>query len=599
MNSIREKFRSAEAAKNRESKSKFEILDEIYGFMLKHMVEQGPDGIEEPFDTTNGYFDVQIFGGYAMYRNLQLLASPAGLPFIIRKLSEPIIQNIHIVESRIANLEAIYKSTPENSVSKSKKRRIGHQIGEEQKKLTQLNAILPTKEQALETQEKYRKLLKIFQDSPVITTDDIDFKIFTKDKLLSTMNPRIKQTLKDIKPIMFKYIHTIMTDTLPVMSGEVSFNNNRSGKYYKFMKAGAVDIAFMIDHKIPALEVYERFFMNTDPATPFNGTYPGLTDSTIPVSMAEDSGIDPVVPGVAAIPLMWANQTHLAVLAIAGVLNGKYTNKNKSISKVIGRLLMANAMYYPWYDYRVVSDYLYYIDWVNTHHGFDLVMSASVSRRATNNNKRAASGLARELLGRYFAMLIVTPEQARFVELIIDEDAEFKRDLGLTDTEIAKLKGVFMLSRFQPLSANNRNVMKGGRVPESVITGNLSLVSRLLNHHHTSYGKSQKGSVKNKKGSSQRRSKKKAANKFAYKGELASLDDDIPSRADKFIMRELVAYREPSGLTTARYQGVDSVNKRIAEIREMTERLQSQTGNNKTRKTMTGGVWNPFRNKSP
>jgi hypothetical protein len=135
--------------------------------------------------------------------------------------------------------------------------------------------------------------------------------------------------------------------------------------------------------------------------------------------------------------------------------------------------------------------------------------------------------------------------------------------------------------------------MKGGRVPESVINGKLSLVSRKLNHH-TPTGKLLNGSVK--KGSSQRRTMKNATNKFAYKGELASLDDDTQSPADKFIMRELVNYREP---TAARYQGVDSVNKRIAELHKMTEKLQSQTGNNKTRKTMTGGIWNPFRNKSP
>jgi hypothetical protein len=136
--------------------------------------------------------------------------------------------------------------------------------------------------------------------------------------------------------------------------------------------------------------------------------------------------------------------------------------------------------------------------------------------------------------------------------------------------------------------------MTGGRVPESVITGNLSSVNRKLKHHHTPTSKSQNGSVK--KGSSKRRSKKKVANKIAYKGELASLDDDTQSPADKFIMRELVNYREP---TAARYQGVDSVNKRIAELHKMTEKLQSQTGNNKTRKTMTGGIWNPFSNKSP
>lgn len=547
MNNIRKTFRSDEVVKAREHKSKFELLDEIYEFILKHMMMQGPEGIDEPFDSSNGYFDVQIFGGYAMYRNLQLLASPAGLPFIIRKLSEPIVQNIRIVESIIAKLEDERHSAPENSVSKSKKRRIGHQIGEKQKILDELNAMLPTKEHALATQEKYRELLYIFQDSPVITTDDIDFKLFTKDKLLSTMNPRIKQTLNDIKPIMYKYIHTIMTDTLQAVSGEVSFNNNRSGKYYKFMKAGAVDIAFMTDHKIPALEVYERFFRDTNPTTPFNGTYPGLTDSSIPVSIAaEDSGMDPVVPGVAAIPLMWANQTHLAVLAISGVLTGKYTNKNKSISKVIGRLLMANAMYYPWYDYHVVSDYLWYIDQMNTHRGFDIAMSTSVSRKATNNNKQLATSLARELLGRYFAMLIVTPEQARLVELIIDEDAEFKRDLALSEVDIARVKGILMLSRFPQLPSQNipsQTTMTGGRVPESVITGNMTLARRLT------LAPTGKGSVK--KGSSQRRTLKShkspsLGSVFDYKGEFDLLDDDKQSPADKFIMRELMAYRIPT-----------------------------------------------------
>ena len=94
MNNIRKSLRSDESARARAGKPIFALLDEIYEFMLKHMVEVGPSGINEPFDSANGYFDVQIFGGYAMYRNLQLLASPGGIQYIKNRILEPIQSKI-------------------------------------------------------------------------------------------------------------------------------------------------------------------------------------------------------------------------------------------------------------------------------------------------------------------------------------------------------------------------------------------------------------------------------------------------------------------------------------------------------------------------
>jgi hypothetical protein len=578
MNNIRKQFRSKEASNARAAKTQFEVLDKIYDFMLTHMVELGPNGIEEPFDTANGYFDVQIFGGYAMYRNLQLLASPDGFPFILRRLSAPIIKQIEAVEAKIAKLKDIKSkaSNGNNAATKSKIRRVNRQLGSANQKLDELHAMLPTKEKVLAVQQKYTELLHLFLQSRTITTSDIDFKVFTKDNILKSEDSKTKRILDDIKPIMSDYLRTIMTDTLQAISGEISFNNNRSGKYYKFLKAGAVDIAFMVDHKIPALEVYERYFTSLDPTTPFNGTYPGLTDTTIPVSTSEDArDRDEIVPCVAAIPLMWANQTHLAVLAISGVLSGKYTNKNKSISKVIGRLLMANAMYYPDYDFNVVYDYLNYIDWLNTNRGFDVVMATSVTRKATANNKQAAMSLARELLMRYVELLIVSPEQARLVELIINEDAEFKRDLVLSDVDIARVKGVLMLSRFSAAD-QNKAVMTGGKVDVAKMAGSNSKQQFI----RQASGKSAKN--KGSKGSSQRT--KKAANAIAnnksaignvvpYNGKLAALDDDKQTPADKFIMRELLGY-EDKGYTTARYQDMESVNGRIDELHKMMSKLK-------------------------
>lgn len=534
MNNIRSSFLSNEA---RQNKTIFELLDEIYMFMIKHMSELGPKDIKEPFNKQNGYFDVQIFGGYAMYQNLLLLASPDGLPFILHRLTEPINNQIQALEAKIAKFEEGLKGGDNNKTpeTKSKLRRLGKLHGNAKEELSKLKEMLPTLETAQAIQDRYANLLYLFIQSSVITTNDIDFKVFTKHNILSSKKPLILQVIKEIKPGMEEYFRTIMVDTLHAVSGDISFNDNRHGRYYKFLKAGAVDIAFMTDHKIPALELYERFFTSIDSHTPFNGTYPGITDTTIPISTHEDSGIYPVVPGVAAIPLMWANQTHLAVLAIAGVICGKYTNKNKSISKVIGRLLMANAMYYPAYDYHVVGDYLGFIDWMNTFRGLDNVMSISVSRKATNNNKQSAASLARELLGRYVDMLIVSPEQSRLVELIIDEDAEFRRDLALSDVEIARVKGVLMLSRFDsPVHVAKNNTihpLTGGRVDT------FSPPHKISKPGSSQRRKTMKANTKNKKEKSC----------FEYEGEFRAFDEDMPSPADKFIMHELRAYRTPSG----------------------------------------------------
>jgi len=579
MNNIRKQFLSNEASRARANKTIFEKLDEIYDFMLTHMVELGPDAIYKPFDAANSYFDVQIFGGYAMYRNLQLLASPDGFAFILRRLKEPIIKHIQVVEAKIAKLEDI-KSKVGNvntPVTKSKKRRLGQQLMSANQELDKLHAMLPNEETVLFVQQRYTALLQLFLQSRTITTSDIDFKVFTKDNILKSGDSKTMSILDDIKPIMSDYLSTIMTDTLHAISDEISFNNNRSGKYYKFLKAGAVDIAFMVDHKIPALEVYERYFTSLDPTTPFNGTYPGLTDTSIPVSTAEDEhDQDKIIPCVAAIPLMWANQTHLAVLAISGVICGKYTNKNKSISKVIGRLLIANAMYYPDYDYRIVFDYVRYIDWLNAFYGFDEAMATSVTRKATANNKQAAMSLARELLMCYVELLIVSHEQARLVEMIIDEDAEFKRDLALLEVDIARVKGVLMLSRFpSPVSAaaadQNKAVMTGGKVAEMAGTqGEHPLIT-----HETRKSANKARS----EGSSQRRTKKSTARNtklgrvVPYTGELDGLDDDTPTPADKFIMRELMNYQETDD-HTARYQNMDSVNAKIAELHKMMSKLK-------------------------
>jgi hypothetical protein len=575
MNNIRKQFRSKEASNARAAKTQFEVLDKIYDFMLTHMVELGPNGIAEPFDTANGYFDVQIFGGYAMYRNLQLLASPDGYPFILRRLAAPIIKDIEVMEAKIAKLEDIKSkaSNGNNAVTKSKLRRVNGQLGSANKELAKLNAKLPTKDKVLAVQQKYTALLQLFQRSRTITTGDIDFKVFTKDNILKSEDSKTKRILDGIKPIMSDYLRTIMTDTLQAISGEISFNNNRSGKYYKFLKAGAVDIAFMVDHKIPALEVYERYFTTQDPTTPFNGTYPGLTDTTIPVSTAEDvRDRDEIVPCVAAIPLMWANQTHLAVLAISGVLSGKYTNKNKSISKVIGRLLMANAMYYPDYDYRIVFDYVRYIDWLNAFYGFDEAMATSVTRKATANNKQAAMGLAIELLMRYVEFLIVSPEQARLVEMIMDEDAEFRRDLDLSKVESARVKGILMLSRFSV--AQNNNALTGGKLGVDMmsdINNRQRFISQALGKSANNIGS---------QSSSQRRTKKAPnPNKsdigrvVPYTDEITTLDDDTPTPADKFIMRELLDFDGIVG-QTARYQGMDSVNDRIGELHIIMSKLK-------------------------
>jgi hypothetical protein len=383
---------------------------------------------------------------------------------------------------------------------------------------------------------------------------------------------------------MFDYFRTIMIDALEAVSGEVVFNDNRHGRYFKILKAGAVDIAFMVDHKIPALEVYERHFTIQDPTTPFNGTYPGITDSTIPVSTAEDEhDRDEIVPCVAAIPLMWANQTHLAVLAISGVLSGKYTNKNKSISKVIGRLLIANSMYYPDYDYRIIFDYVWFIGWLNNYRGFDVAMVTSVIRKATDNNKQRASKLARELLMRYVEFLIVSPEQARLVEMIMDEDTEFKRDLALSDEDIAKVKGVLMLSQFpKPISGasaekNNKAVLTGGKVAAGMMSG----ISKQQQFIRQGPGKSMKKQVS--KGSSQRRTKKSTPRKTTntelghvvpYEGELAALDDDTPTPADIFIMHVLRNYHGTEGHTASTYQGMESVNAKIAELHKMMSKLR-------------------------
>ncbi len=577
INSIRKQFRSNEAAMARANKSIFEKLDEIYDFMLTHMVKQGPAGVEEPFDATNGYFDVQIFGGYAMYRNLQLLASPDGFPFILRRLAEPIIKDIEIMEAKIAKLVDIKSkaSNGNNAVTKSKKRRVGQQLGSANQKLAELNAKLPSEKKVLAVQKRYTELLQLFQQSRTITTGDIDFKVFTKDKLLKRGDSRTRRTLDAIKPEMFKYFHTIMTDTLRVIAAEVVFNDNRHGRYFKILKAGAVDIAFMVDHKIPALEVYERYFTTQDPNTPFNGTYPGLTDSSIPVSPAEDEhDRDVVIPGVAAIPLMWANQTHLAVLAISGVLSGKYTNKNKSISKVIGRLLMANAMYYPDYDYRIVFDYVHYIDWLNAYYGFDEAMVTSITRKATANNKQVAMDLARELLMRYVEFLIVSPEQAQLVEMIIDEDTEFRRDLDLSEVETARVKGVLMLSRFSV--AQNNNALTGGKLGVDMMSG----INNNKRQLFIRQGPGKSAKINGSQGSSQRRTQKAVnVNKsdidsvVPYKGELAALDDDTPTPADKFIIRELLDFDETVE-QTARYQNMDSVNAKINELHKMMSKLK-------------------------
>jgi hypothetical protein len=447
MNNIRKSFRSDESAMARAGKPIFALLDEIYEFMLKHMVEVGPSGINEPFDSTNGYFDVQIFGGYAMYRNLQLLANHDGIQYIKYRMLEPI-------RTKIAKLEDIKSRAGASTPSKIK--RVNRQLGQTNTELaTMLSNQQVMESQALAVQERFRHLLYLFEHTMLITTKDIDFKVFTKDKYLKNANPGIISMLEQVKPQMDTYFRTLMTDTLNVISDDILFNNNRHKKYYKILKAGAVDIAFMVDRKIASLEIYERFFKEQNPSTPFNGTYPGLTDNTMPISTMEDAELVPIVPGIAAIPLMWANQTHLAVLAIAGVLTGKYTNKNKALSKVVGRLLIANAMYYPHYDYRVVYSYLDYIDWMNTAHRFDKVMKDSVARSATDTDKENAAKLARELVQRYVDYIIFSPEQIRLAEMIIDEDDEFRRDLDLSDVDIARVKGTLMLSRFSGVHAQN------------------------------------------------------------------------------------------------------------------------------------------------
>jgi hypothetical protein len=451
MNNIRKSFRSDESARARTGKPIFALLDEIYEFMLKHMVEVGPSGINEPFDSTNGYFDVQIFGGYAMYRNLRLLASPDGIQYIKYRMLEPI-------RSKIAKLEDIKSRA---GATPSKLKRVNTQIGQAK---TELAIMLSNQQvmesQALAVQERFSHLLYLFEHTMLITTKDIDFKVFTKDKYLNDPKSGVIHMLEQVKPQMDTYFRTLMTDTLKVISDDILFNNNRHKKYYKILKAGAVDIAFMVDRKIASLEIYERFFKEQNPNTPFNGTYPGLTDTTMPVSTLEDAEQLPIVPGIAAIPLMWANQTHLAVLAIAGVLTGKYTNKNKVLSKVVCRLLMANAMYYPHYDYRVVYSYLDYINLMNSTYDFDNVMKASVARSATDTEKENASKLARELVQRYVNYIIFSPEQIRLAEMIIDEDTEFRRDLDLSAVDIARVKGVLMLSRFSTHPEQNANAQQ-------------------------------------------------------------------------------------------------------------------------------------------